>query len=165
MTIKRTINLYTYFAWVSLSVCVFVSKKHQNRQGLWILRITNICLSKNLIFINFINPRKKNESSTFVLIILYCMKWTCSQSHTYSTLLLLLPYNPAFDEMLCSWKLGWETLRTRIRITYEYLSLFSGSQSCSSRSGSTRSHSFSTPGDISSQEWKDDWQDTKRWLT
>ena len=62
---------------VYLSVCLFVSNKRQNgstdraqifcgtsrdhREGLWMIKISNICLHQNSIFINFLKILKIHE--------------------------------------------------------------------------------------------------------
>ena len=85
---------------VCLFVCLFVSNKRQNgwtdraqffcgtsrdsREGLWIIKISNICLHQNSIFIKFLKILKiheffcENLRIIFVCFTMYT-KRTCSQ--------------------------------------------------------------------------------------
>ena len=74
---------------VCLGVCLFVSNKRQNgwtdraqifcrtsrdhREGLWIIRISKICLHKNSILMNFLKFPKKIllNPRTFLLLLLF----------------------------------------------------------------------------------------------
>ena len=73
----KTINIYIYILLVCLSVCLFVSNKRQNgwidraqalcenscgpREGLWMIKISKICLHQNSIFIKFLKIKKIHE--------------------------------------------------------------------------------------------------------
>ena len=70
-------SIYKFGLSVCLFVCLFVSNKRQNgwtdraqifcgtsrdhREGLWMIKISNICLHQNWIFINFLKILKIHE--------------------------------------------------------------------------------------------------------
>ena len=76
-TIVLTLAVYLYTLLVWVSVCLFVSNKRQNgwtdraqifcgtsrahREGLWMIKILNICLHQNSIFIKFLKILKIHE--------------------------------------------------------------------------------------------------------
>ena len=76
-TFKTNLLLYKFGLSVCLSVCLFVSNKRQNgwtdraqifcgtsrepREGLWIIKISNICLYQNSIVIKFLKILKIRE--------------------------------------------------------------------------------------------------------
>ena len=73
----RVFPRYLYINLACLSVCLFVSNKRQNgwtdraqffcgtsrdpREGLWMIKISNICLHQNSIFIKFLKILKIHE--------------------------------------------------------------------------------------------------------
>ena len=77
LTLFRTISIYKFGLSVCLSVCLFVSNKRQNgwtdraqifcgtsrnhREGLWMIKISNICLHQNSIVIKFLKILKIRE--------------------------------------------------------------------------------------------------------
>ena len=90
------VNLYINLACLSvcLFVCLFVSNKRQNgwtdraqifcgtsrdpKEGLWMIKISNICLHQNLIFIKFLKILKSTKF--FVKIANYfCFFLRCTQ--------------------------------------------------------------------------------------
>ena len=77
LTLSSTLSIYKFGLSVCLFVCMFVSNKRQNvwtdraqffcgtsrdpREGLWMIKISNICLHQNSIFIKFLKILKIHE--------------------------------------------------------------------------------------------------------
>ena len=73
----KFISIYKFSLGACMSVCPFVSNKRQNgwtnraqilwgtsrdsREGLWMIKISKLCLNQNLIFIKFLNILKIHE--------------------------------------------------------------------------------------------------------
>ena len=77
---KIHLSIYKF----GLSVCLFVSNKCQNcwtdrahREGLWMIKISNICLHQNLIVIKFFKILKIRE--LFLFSFTMYTKRTCLQ--------------------------------------------------------------------------------------
>ena len=88
---------YLYTNLACRSVCLFASNKRQNgwtdrvqilcgtsrdpREGLWIIKILIICVSKFYIFVKFWRCAKKIlwNAQNFFVFVLYCTKRRCLQ--------------------------------------------------------------------------------------
>ena len=87
----RLVSIYKFGLSVCLFVCLFVSNKRQNgwtdraqilcgtfwdpREGLWIIKISNICLHQNSIVIKFLKILKIGEifceNSRIIFVLFY----------------------------------------------------------------------------------------------
>ena len=80
-------SIYKFGLYVCLFVCLFVSNKRQNgwtdraqifcgtsrdsREGLWMIKIANICLHQNSIFIKFLKIREIFCENPRIIFILF----------------------------------------------------------------------------------------------
>ena len=94
-------SIYKFGLSVCLSVCLFVSNKRQNgwidlaqifcgasrdpREGLWKIKISNICLHQNLIFIKFLKILKIREIFCKNLRIIFVLFYDVHKENMFRT--------------------------------------------------------------------------------